>query len=55
MCGLRFEKTQHDVSQEINSTSENSTTVMQLNGFTQATALNLNMGYYIIRINAKAS
>ena len=53
MCGLRFEKTQQDVSQEINSTSENSTTVMQLNGFTQATAL--NMGYYIIRINAKAS
>ena len=30
MCGLRFKKTQHDVSQEINSTSENSTTVMQL-------------------------
>ena len=30
MCGLRFKKTQQDVSQEINATSENSTTVMQL-------------------------
>jgi len=28
---------------------------MQLKGFTYATALDLNMGYYTIRIDAKAS
>jgi len=32
-----------------------STTIMQLKGFTYATALDLNMGYYTIRIDAKAS
>ena len=32
-----------------------STTLMQLKGFTCATALDLNMGYYTIRIDAKAS
>ena len=32
-----------------------STTLMQLKGFTYATALDLNMGYYTIRIDAKAS
>ena len=32
-----------------------STTLMQLTGFTYATALYLNMGYYTIRIDAKAS
>jgi hypothetical protein len=32
-----------------------STTLMQLTGFTYATALDLNMGYYTIRIDAKAS
>jgi hypothetical protein len=32
-----------------------STTFMQLTGFTYATALDLNMGYYTIRTDAKAS
>lgn len=32
-----------------------STTLMQLQGFTFATALDLNMGYYTIRKDAKAS
>ena len=32
-----------------------SSTLMQLKGFTYATALDLNMGYYTIRIDAKAS
>jgi hypothetical protein len=32
-----------------------STTLMQFKGSTYATALDLNMGYYNIRINAKAS
>ncbi len=35
--------------------SKNSTTLQELEGFTYATALDLNMGYYTITLDAEAS
>ncbi len=55
MYNIRFQGTQQAIVRKLHPIPKISTTLQELEGFTYATTLDLNMGYYIIRLDPTAA